>query len=101
MIRQRFDRSLMAYSTQQSGARRRAVTQPRTQSTRPGTLNVCVGVVSLRPSRRMPRATPAFEARLKPPPAQRHSFRLAAPARRRRRFRSAAVTDSTLSTCCP
>ena len=78
MMRHRFDRSSMAYSTQLTGAGGRAVTQPRTKSTRPSTPNVCVGLASLRLRRRMPRATRAFEARLKPPPAQRQLFAWAA-----------------------
>ncbi len=75
MLRRRFDRSSMAYRLDKQAAAR-AVTQPRTKSTRPGTPDVYVGVASLRLRRRMRRATPPFEPRLKPPPAQRHSFRL-------------------------
>ena len=73
MIRHRIDRSSMAYSTQQTGARG-GLTQARTKSTRLGTPNICVGVASLSQWRRMPRATPAFEARLKPPPGPAPSF---------------------------
>ena len=98
MIRHRFDLSSMAYGTHKQA---RGDPAPH-ESTRPGNLNVCVGVASLSQWRRMPRATRPFEARLKPPPGPApNSFSPGALRARRRRFRSAAVTDSTLSTCCP
>ena len=71
MIRRRFDRSSMLYRLGISRRAARPASQPRTQSTRPRYPRVCVGVASLRLRRRMPRATRPFEARLKPPPAQR------------------------------
>ena len=74
MIQHRFDRSSMAYRLGINKRAARPGHQPRTKSTRPRTPNVCVGVASLRLRRRMPRATPAFEPRLKPPPAQRQLF---------------------------
>ena len=78
MIRRRFDRSSMLYRLGISRRAARPASQPRTQSTRPRYPRVCVGVASLRLRRRMPRATRAFEARLKPPPAQRQLFAWAA-----------------------
>ena len=85
MIQHRFDRSSMAYrlGIKRRGPRGARPGLPRTKSTRPGTPKVCVGVASLRLRRRMPRATPASEARLKPPPAQRPAFRLSALRARR------------------
>ena len=77
MIRHRFDRSSMAYRARLGINKRRRRRDPATSPHEKHASDyprVCVGVASLRPRRRMFHKTRPSEARLKPPPAQRHSF---------------------------